>query len=228
MADEVMFVQPTDWASNGEALHRTGQHVIFSVWKEPQPFASEMAGHPVFKEVEMVEYFTGGDNLTIPKFKVTDYERRAFRAQYEAFKDSRAQVPDGTLMSFLYPGSPDIVEMLAGMKLYTVEALAELTDGDIQRIPMGGYEMRAKAQKFLATAKDSGRFHSMEHKLQEEKFEREKQNAIIDKLNAKLAAMEAREELAMGLHDDVGPAPKRRGRPPRVQVEDAGGDEAAA
>lgn len=225
---DVHFVQPAGYGPGGEAMfNNPGQHVIFTMEKFIQPYQSNIEGKPIFKEIEMVEYVTA-DTLTVPKFKVTDYERQAFRTQYEAFKNQRAQVPDGTLMSFLYPGAPEIVEMLASLKIYTVEKLAALSDLEIQQIPMGGFEMRHKAQKFMETSKDSAKFHKLEMEREADRVKMQEQQELLDRMSARMRALEAKEELALGLHDDVGPAaPKRRGRPPRVQVEDAG-EEASA
>lgn len=226
MDSQVSFAQPNGYGPGGQALYEEagGQHVIFSVWKEPQPFESERQGKPVFKDVEMVE-FVSSDNLTVPKFKVTDFERRRFHSQYEAFKNQRAQAPDGTLMSFLYPGAPEIVEMLASLRIYTIEKLAALTDLELQQIPMGGFEFRAKAQKFMETAKDSARFHTIQRDLDAERFKTAEASALIDKLNARMRALEARAELDAGVHDDV--VQKRpRGRPPKPRVEED--DEEAA
>ncbi len=77
----------------------------------------------------------------------------AIKPQYDAWKEGREAVVDGTALA-AWPGlTSDQAEFLRTMGLRTVEEIAEASDSIITKIPFpGARELRLSAQAFLKSA----------------------------------------------------------------------------
>lgn len=100
-------------------------------------------------EFEVLEKLVPGDLKSVPIIKVTDVERQMFPEAYEAFKKGEGFEIDGTSLElFLGRDDPRIPD-LRYHKVMTVEALAGLTDTQIQGLGLGYRELRDKARTFV-------------------------------------------------------------------------------
>lgn len=111
---------------------------------------SAKQGRAVFIEREMVKIIVPGDRLTEHVAIVGEQHRQRFYRQYEAFKANRDAPLVGTPIEELSGLSRAQVEELKYAKVRTVEELASLPDDLLRKVaPMGGNELRAKAQRRL-------------------------------------------------------------------------------
>lgn len=112
---------------------------------------SAEAGRPIFRDVEFIEIRVPGDKDNIPRRPVKDKDRQRFARQYEAWKRNQANPTEGTPLSEWPPLSKSQVEELRHFGVLTLESLAGLSDGQLDRIgPLKG--LRAKAQDALMAA----------------------------------------------------------------------------
>ncbi len=123
---------------------------------------------------------------------------------YEAWKKGQ-EIPESGTPLGAWPGlTSEQANAFKQSGMKTVEDIAGMNDRQKAMVKLPGLErLKAEAKTFLE-AKDS---RGVELELQ--------------RLRDELAALRADRE------DDMAEAPKRRGRPPRVQSEDAGNEEAA-
>lgn len=82
----------------------------------------------------------------------------AFKGAYEAYKDGREAPVDGTPISSFAGVSPSQAKTLLDVGCVTVEQLAEANEELVSRIGMGGRALKQKAQAWLDSAKDVGKF----------------------------------------------------------------------
>jgi hypothetical protein len=103
-----------------------------------------------FKSVEVVQFFIAGDAKNQPVRRATEKDRLRFPSAYQAFKEGReATAVDGTPLEHW----PDIDALtVARLKLahvFTLEALAGLSDAGLSAIGIGARQLQARARAFL-------------------------------------------------------------------------------
>ncbi len=164
--------------------------VNFHLDSKLMPHESEKAGYPVYKQIERVTVWTDKDNNNI--FDVNELHKRRWPAEYAAFKEGREQVASGTPLTALFPGQPEIVDMLKAQKIHTVEALAAINDASQFQFAQ---PLADKARKFIGDQK-ADQVPQMQQQMQD-------MMATIADLQAQLAER------------------PRRGRPPNAEKENA-------
>jgi hypothetical protein len=116
---------------------------------------SEAEGRPVFDEVEYVRIMIAGDQKTEIIKKVSDVVRNQYRNEYMHWKQTQQQAVSGTPIEQWPAASVSFVKTAKMLNITTVEALADLHDGALQRLGMGARDMQARARAFLLAAKDN-------------------------------------------------------------------------
>lgn len=156
--------------------------------------ASDKAGHPVFVDREFFSARVPGDKNTHSLRISTKKDRERFPRAYAAFKQ-RDTVPIQGLPIEHWPQITRAQAMtLKAAAVHTVEALAEVHDGNIEKLGSNARELRAKAKAFLAQAADTAAAQRLA-------AENEKQKAEMDDLRRQIADLASRLE------------PPKRGRP---------------
>ena len=116
------------------------------------PHKSAKEGRAIFDEVDFITIWTPGSQLTVIDAPITSgFYLQRFRAKYDAWKAGLDAAVSGTPLEhfpFLL-SKVGLTAELKAMHIHTVEQLAELPDGNLQRL-MGGYELRKQAQDWLA------------------------------------------------------------------------------
>jgi hypothetical protein len=149
---------------------------FFKTVAEPDPAASEKAGRPIFRNVEMVEVRIAGERNYQPNFPAHSTWRTengvpityAMRwpDEYNRFAASKEQVADGTPLSEL----PFLTEAkraeLRSLKVYTAEALASLDGKNLAAIGAQGREMKNQATAYLENASGSANATAMAAELE--------------------------------------------------------------
>lgn len=123
--------------------------------------ASKEQGRPVYVSKVFVNIQHPGDNNHVISRIATQADQLEFAAQWRAYSAGEEAIPEGTLLSILFPQNPEIVENLRHFKLFTIEQLAGMADGQLQGIGMGGMKMRQDAQAYLKAAAGGADFHKL-------------------------------------------------------------------
>ena len=158
-----------------------------------QEDASNEAGRPIFKEFDFVRIMIPGDNLTEIDTYAQESHKQRFPRQWAHYQNQVTGHEDviGTPLDQWPQVTRSQAEELRGLKFYTVEAIADCSDQQLQRIGMvagmSPHNFRLKAKAFLNLATDSAEVAQREAELQALKEENAKIKAETD---AKLTAMQ--------------------------------------
>ena len=158
-----------------------------------QDIASDEAGRPIFKEFDFVRIMIPGDNLTEIDTYAQESHKQRFPRQWAHYQNQVANHQDivGTPLEAWPQITRSQAEELKGLKFHTVEAIAECSDQQLQRIGMvagmSPHNFRLKAKAFLNLASDSAEVAQREAELQALREENAKITAETD---AKLSKMQ--------------------------------------
>lgn len=113
-------------------------------------FKSETEGRQVFEDKEFVEILVPGDRKTVVDTLVKEEHRRRWPREYAAFTAGQETPAEGTPLDEWAAITRSQVEELRFAHVRTVEQLAALPDNALNStVPMGGYPLREKAQRWL-------------------------------------------------------------------------------
>jgi len=186
---------------DGEIDPRGDEKLLVEIYLRSvqHPAKTEEAGHPVFEDVPFIKIQVPGDPTTLIDTKLRDHHKRRFARHWAHFQQYQNAAPViGTPLAEWAVVSRSQADNLRVSGVMTVEQLAELTDAQIQRIGMGGEQLRRKAQTWLKQATDSAGVMASAGRMSE----LEENNKLLQAQVAELmAAMNA----------------PRRGRPPKEQ-----------
>jgi hypothetical protein len=142
---------------------------------------SAEAGRPVFEDVDYIRIQVPGDKTTRIERPVRPDDVRAHRIAHEAYKAGKEAPTSGTPLKEWPAATRAQVEELAYFKVYTVEHLAGLSDGNAQNLgPI--LALRQKARDFLEAAKATAPMASLRAEL-------ERKDAELAALRAQMAKM---------------------------------------
>ncbi len=117
---------------------------------------SKLAGHPVFVDREWFVCVIPGDKNSRIERPASDTDKKRFPVTYAAFRATEQQAQ---VTGFRIEEWPQISRAQAwtfkAAHIYTVEALAEVSDANVDKLGQSGRELRSKAQAFVAMAKDT-------------------------------------------------------------------------
>lgn len=149
-------------APDGTAIFANDSQLLvrFYIHSELSQHKSKLAGAPVYDDVEVIEIRNPGekDPVTVA---ADEFHKRRFPKQYEAFKQGLSVEHTGTPLDLLFPSSPSTVKSLKSLNIYSIQQLAEITDGSATNIPMG-ITLRDKARAYLKNASAGKGFHEVE------------------------------------------------------------------
>lgn len=146
---------------------------------------SAIAGHPVFTEREFCKIVIPGDKQSLYYQPATDEKRRKFPNAYQAFKmRSTKPIAEGMPIEQWPQITRAQAMTLRAANVHTVEALAAVHDGNIDKIGQQGRDLRAKAQAFLLVAKDTAASQAIaaeNQRLKDQMADMQKQIATLAK-----------------------------------------------
>lgn len=139
-----------------EESNRTERdHTLPRFYLRPVEQAHKTAteGRPIFEDVEFVEIIIPGNRGAVHDTMVRAEHRERWPREYAAFKAGQALPVEGTPLEEWPAVTRSQVEELRHFNIRTVEQLAALSDDALNRVvPMGGFSLREKAQRFLEHA----------------------------------------------------------------------------
>lgn len=176
----------------------TSMRVVFKMHAEPDVSASEAAGRPIYREVEIIEIAYAGNRSTVfvaPAHSeagfLTDPDTQMrtrityaqkYNKQYLQFKSGEAQSLTGTPIEEL----PFLTQAkrleLKALNIYTAEALAALDGHPLKMLGPGGRDLKNQAQTYIDNAaKNADASHL--------KSELDKRDEQIAELQAQVASL---------------------------------------
>lgn len=123
---------------------------------------SEIAGHKVMKQLEVVEIRFAGSRNYAPVRKANEMFRREgnkvityaerWADQYRAFKDGNPQDAEGTPLEMLVPYgvTPEMISLCRIRRIYSIEALDSIQGDAAKSLGMSQNKLKEAARKFLA------------------------------------------------------------------------------
>lgn len=126
---------------------------------------TEKQGHPVFRDVECIKIFNSKDNII--DRPVRDADKQRWPGAYSAWKSTGQSEPGSTGMrlEFWPQMTRAQVEEYRFFKVFTVEQLAELPDGTVQKI-MGATKLKQLAKLYIEAARGEQPFIRMQGELE--------------------------------------------------------------
>ena len=192
-------------------IRNADSQLVVRFYKRPVEIKDETIaqGRPIFKEMDFITIMTPGDQLNIIDTIAEERHKRRFPLHWADYQNKTANQEGyiGTPLSEWPLLTMSQSEELKGLKFYTVEAVANCNDQQLQRIGMiagmSPYAFRDKAKAFLEVASKSAEVSKREEELEQLKEENAKIKAETD---AKLAAMQ---EQMTALLAAVGKKPRK-------------------
>lgn len=202
--------RPVQTASFGDD---SGVLAMFDDEFVPNEFKSEQEGRVIYEHYFCIELQWPGDNTKSYKcrFSRAEGERgnkwtQRFPRQWEAFRNSQEQVPDGTPIELWPPLDKKRVFELKAAKIFTVEQIAALTDSTGPTIGMEWRKIRDQAQAFLNPAASA---------VQVSKLARENED-LRHKMEAMQHQLTSLSNVTPLLHEK-----KKRGPKPKIKSTEA-------
>lgn len=186
--------------------------------------AKKTTGMPVHVLVDYIEIHIPGDRAEVITRPVKDEDKTSFAPQWQAFlaEQDQDEVSGTPLSAVGFPQNR--IDDLRYHKIYTVEQYAEVNDGNITKLGPIGQRERERCKELVAAAKSRAPVLELQSKLDA----MSKRNATLeDQVRAFAARLSSLEGKTVSLPPNVpteaAPAPKRRGRPKKIQeVTDVG------
>lgn len=138
----------------------------------PDEEQTKLAGHPKFKNVEMIKILFPGDNTKRVIRKVrkeahagTPSDPERFPRQWAAFEAQQQQVQSGTPIEHWPPLDKAMVLTLKALNIFTVEQLAGISDANLKF--MGARQLRDNAKAWLEEANAGGAIIAANNRIAE-------------------------------------------------------------
>ena len=145
--------------------------VAFGLYPVKDGKASAEAGRDVYKDVEFVRIAVPGDRNSLFFQPADKMHRQRFPKAYDSFQKREKNPIEGTPIDHWPPVSRSVALNLKAMHVSTVEALAEVHDGLIDKLGANARELRTKAQAWLREAQEgaaAAKLASENQKLQDQ------------------------------------------------------------
>lgn len=162
--------------------------VAFGLYPVQNEQKSAEAGRPIYEEKEFVRIVVPGDRNSIVFQPATDEHRRRFPRAYEAFKNRTQIANDGTPLEHWPPLNRGLCMTLKAAHIHTVEALAQVSDANLQSLGMGMRELRDQARAYIQSAKDVAAIHKLAAENQRLREQMAEQQRQIAELSRRLSA----------------------------------------
>ena len=145
--------------------------------------ASRKAGRIIHKNVEMVLILFAGSNNQSIRRKVLPHDQQVYAQQYAAFKKGSTKQVDGTALTEWPAIDRATAESLKIANIFSVEQLANLSDGDLMNLGMGADKWRQKAIDWLNISQGNADQMAMQEKLRDMQDQLEQMRAENAKLH---------------------------------------------
>ena len=121
---------------------------FYSKWVRNN-YRSKQEGVEIGENRDFVMIICPGQPKSAVHEEVKESHKREYPIEWSQYQQGREQQQSGTPIELL-PGIPNgRADSLKAIYIYTIEQLAEASDMAVQKIGIGGVELRTKAQAYL-------------------------------------------------------------------------------
>lgn len=189
-ADYALTEQAFNAENNQRFADDSKLYVQFHMGVEENRAKSLEEGRPIFEDVEMVRIMVPGDKSSVVDRRVRDQDRQRFARQYEAFKQNRQEVVEGTpLEKWNYLSQAQVME-LRHYNIRTVEQLAGISDGNAQNF-IGIQKLRTAAQQYVEAAEAEAPIAQLQSELEKRDSRISEQDETIQNLLERIESLES-------------------------------------
>jgi hypothetical protein len=128
--------------------------VAFGLYPVLDGKKTQEAGYDIYKDVEFVKIAVPGDRNSLYFQPAEKSHKARFPKAYAAFKERASQPNEGMPIEQWAAINRSLAINLKTLHIHTVEALAAVHDGHVDRIGSNGRQLREKAIAWLADAKE--------------------------------------------------------------------------
>jgi hypothetical protein len=147
---------------------------------------SRLEGKPVYEGRDYVKIEHPGEgNLNRVDRPVQESDMRRWPRHWAHYQAGITQIPDGIPLSLLFPDKPQIVDMMRGYNIHTVEQLSNLSAQAISTVGMGAQDWVNAAKRYMERA-DKGVSH---HQHEKALADRDQKIATLERQVAEVTAL---------------------------------------
>lgn len=146
---------------------------------------SRAEGRPVYEGRDFVKIQHPGETLNIVDRPAHDGDRQRWPQKWAHYQAGVTQIPDGIPLSLLFPDKPQIVDMMRGYNIHTVEQLANLSGQAISTVGMGAQDWVNAAKRYMERA-DKGVNH---HQFEKALADKDQRIATLERQVAEVTAL---------------------------------------
>jgi hypothetical protein len=129
------------------------------------PSRSREMGQPVYEGRDFVKIQHPGETLNIVDRPAHDGDKQRWPQKWAHYLAGVTQIPDGIPLSLLFPDKPQIVDMMRGYNIHTVEQLSNLSAQAISTVGMGAQDWVNAAKRYMERADKGVNHHQFEKAL---------------------------------------------------------------
>ena len=157
-------------------------------------FKSKEEGREIGEEQDYIIIVSPGQPKSEVRRKATDADKMAYGPEWSAYEQGKEMQISGTPIELLPGLAAGMADALKALYIYTIEQMAGLPDIALQRVGMGGNDIRKRAKDYLSKGS----------------AETAELRARVAELETEIAALRA-----------AAPTAKPRGRKPKINAEPA-------
>ncbi|MGC3959569.1 MAG: hypothetical protein QM813_16965 [Verrucomicrobiota bacterium] len=138
-----------------------GVTATFYMKEEVMPFLSQQAGKEIKERRPFIKIVVKGNDKSIVHRPIQEGDKKRFPFSWQQFERGEDQSKKGTALSELFDSDSELVPHYHAMNVFTLEDLAQVSDGNLQLLGAGARENRLRAKEYLAKIKDAGQVASL-------------------------------------------------------------------
>lgn len=112
-------------------------------------FKSNAEGREIGEERDFILIISPGQSKTEVRRQATEADKLAYAGEYAAYKAGKEMQVQGTPIEMLPGLANGMADALKAQYIFTIEQMADLSDMGLQKVGMGGNEIRQRAKAYL-------------------------------------------------------------------------------
>lgn len=126
-------------------------------------FKSKEQGIEVGDHQDFIIIICPGQPKSEVRRKATDTDKSQYRQEWAAYQEGKEYQMSGTPIEMLPGLASGMADALKAIYIYTIEQMAELSDLSLQKVGMGGNDIRQRCQAYLS--KNNAQVASLQSQL---------------------------------------------------------------
>lgn len=117
-------------------------------------FKSNAEGREVGEEQDFILIISPGQQKTEVRRKATDADKMTYAPEWSAYLQGKEHQVSGTPIELLPGLANGMADALKALYIYTIEQMASLPDIALQKVGMGGNDIRQKCRAYLTNGSE--------------------------------------------------------------------------